>query len=168
RILRSIKSPNAAFIDTGRFLTASGQCRQAVPRCLIDYVHPSILGQWLIALAVAHGLSKLNWIATAPHWRWRRVRTESSYLKALGVTDDFMAKAFVREAEGLGADSGKPGDLSYYILTGEHFEKGVFLRSLADEPAQFRHPALEKAALSYYDKTYPGKKAEFKKLLTPF
>ena len=168
KFLRSILSPGVLFVDAGRFFSASGECRPDIPRCLIDYVHPSLRGQWLMAMAVAHGLSHRGWIAPVSQWRWRRVRTESAYSKTLGLTGHFLAKAFVREAEGLGEDSGKLGDLSYYVSTGEHFEQGVFLRALADEPIQLRSSDLEKAVLSYYDRTYPGKKAEFKKLLTPF
>ncbi|HVA65866.1 MAG TPA: GDSL-type esterase/lipase family protein [Elusimicrobiota bacterium] len=165
RFLSTQQNKNAAFIDTRRFFKNAGDCRQFVPECLIDYVHPSLRGQWLIARAIAHGLYKRGWIAPPRQWRWMRVRSKGVYSEALGVTKDFLAEAFVREAEGLGDDSGKLGDLSYYISAGEGLEKGVFLRALADRPGRFWSPALKKAILDYYDRAYPEKARELRRII---
>ncbi|MDE1976205.1 MAG: hypothetical protein KGI84_02965, partial [Elusimicrobia bacterium] len=98
--LRTQTGPGVVFVDEpAAFARKHKEGRAVVPDLLMDRMHPSLYGQYLLAMTLCRTLSRLNWIAPGGRWRWKNALPEKGYEGALGLRDNaFKAHALVIEA----------------------------------------------------------------------
>ena len=167
QILESLRGRGVLYVDLWRTFDGDRACRGTPADCLLDFVHPSLHGQWLIARALARALAGRGWISPAARWRWSNVRSEAAYRAGLELTDDFMATAFVREAWAVNGGPYGPCNVPYDIAESEHFKKGGVVEIVRLYYNWLGPPSLlvKNAVVSYYDKTDPAEARKFEAVL---
>ena len=161
------QSRDVLYIDAQPTFQGDRSCRGTPADCLLDSEHPSLHGQWLIASALAHGLAEHGWSAPTAQWRWSNVRSEAAYRAELGLANDFLATAFVREAWGASGDPHGRGNVPYDIAESDHFEKGG-IPGIVRKMYQWIGPPptfVKSAIISYYDKGDPSEVKKFEAVL---
>ncbi|MDE1975866.1 MAG: SGNH/GDSL hydrolase family protein [Elusimicrobia bacterium] len=165
QFLRSQQEPDVSFVDARRIFLRKRACPNVVPDCLLDFAHPSLHGEWLMALALARGIAKRGWFASSVRWRWSKLKTEDAYRKELKLSRDFLAKAYINEAWSVYSDPAHIANMYYDVSEAERMEKGIIIQMASEQRGWRFHPALIRAVLHYYDQTDPAAGAKFEGIL---
>ncbi len=133
KFLRGLAGPGVLFVDApAAFLRKKEEGDPIVPGLLMDRMHPSLYGQYLLALTLCRTLSRRGWIAPGSRWRWRDALPEKSYEGALGLLDGaFKAHALVIEACWIANNN--RAMLKWmlpYLKKAERLDRGSVLRTL--------------------------------------
>ncbi len=166
QFLRSQQGPGVSFVDARRIFLRKRACPNVVPDCLLDFAHPSLHGEWLLALALARGISKRGWLAPAARWRWSKLKTEDAYRKELKLSRDFLAKAYISEAWCVHSDPAHIANMYYDVSEAERMEKGIIIQTASEQRGWRFHQAMIRAVQGYYEKNDPAAGTKFKSILS--
>jgi lysophospholipase L1-like esterase len=146
------ESDGAVFVDSVRVFRQDGEkCRAGIPECLVDNVHPSLRGYRLLALAIVQALSARGWIAPKPDWNWARLPDDALARRTIGLSQDFLARAYYNEAKGA-ADSNNNIALwaTDYLKKSEKLRPGCVFDWISEESPGSTSPTLLKIAVKIY------------------